>query len=70
MSSPKTRADGAFEPTAYRKSIADMFSTLDLAAQRELAERFAVLPRHIHDLAQKGQIAAAFPAAPRIASGG
>lgn len=70
MSSPKTRADGAFEPAAYRKSIADMFITLDLAAQRDLADRFAVLPRHIHAMAQKGLIAAAFPAAPRIASGG
>jgi hypothetical protein len=69
MSSQKTRATGAFEPAAYRKSIAEMFGTLDQAAQRELVDRFVVLPRHIHAMAQKGQIAVSLPATPHIASG-
>jgi hypothetical protein len=70
MSSQKKRAENAFEPAAYRKSIAEMFGTLDPAAQRDLADRFAVLPRHIHAMAQKGLIAVSLPNVPPIASGG
>lgn len=70
MSSRKARADSAFEPAAYRKSIAEMFGALDPAAQRDLAERIAVLPRHIHDMAQKGLIAVNFPARTPIPSNG
>lgn len=70
MSSSKTRASSAFEPAAYRKSIAEMFATLDLTAQRDLAERFAVVPRHIHAMAQKGLIDVSLSTAPRMVSGG
>lgn len=61
MSSRKSRPSADFEPTAYRKSIAEVFGALDPQAQRDLAERIAVLPRHIHDLAQKGLIAVSLP---------
>ncbi len=61
MSSPKTRANGAFEPAVYRKSIAEMFGSLDVTAQRELVERIAILPRHIHAMAIKGEIATDLP---------
>lgn len=57
MSSRKNRPNADFEPAVYRKSIAEVFGALDPQAQRELAERIAVLPRHIHALAQKGLIA-------------
>lgn len=70
MSSRKARAESAFEPAAYRKSIAEMFGSLDPAAQRDLAERIAVLPRHIHAMAQKGLIAVSLSAAPLLPSGG
>ena len=70
MSSLKKGADGAFEPAAYRKSISEMFGTLDLAAQRDLADRFAVLPRHIHAMAQKGLIAVSFPGGPAVGGEG
>jgi len=61
MSSAKKRADAAFEPLAYRQSIVEMFGALDQQAQRDLAERIAVVPRHIHAMAQKGLIAVTFP---------
>ena len=70
MSSLKSRAGGAFEPAAYRQSIAEMFSSLDVTAQRELADRISVLPRHIHDMARKGLIAVSLNSPPSIASGG
>jgi hypothetical protein len=60
MSSPKSRAS-AFEPVAYRKAIAEMFGALDAGAQRELVERIAVLPRHIHAMASKGEIPIELP---------
>lgn len=47
----------SFEPSEYRRSIADMFGVLDAAAQRELIDRLALVPRHIHELASKGLIA-------------
>ena len=46
-----------FEPGAYRSYVADAFTGLDRAAQRELVERLQVLPRHIHRLAVQGLIA-------------
>lgn len=55
------RSDARFEPSAYRKAIADMFGALDLPAQRDLVERIAILPRHIHSMAVTGQIAANLP---------
>jgi hypothetical protein len=64
MPSSKKRAESAFEPAAYRRTIAEMFSTLDPAGQRDLADRIAVLPRHIHAMAQQGLIAIALPASP------
>jgi hypothetical protein len=60
MSSPKSRSS-AFEPVAYRKAIAEMFGALDASAQRELVERIAVLPRHIHAMASKGEIPIELP---------
>lgn len=68
MSSRKARAESAFQPAADRKSIAEMFGSLDPAAQRDLAERISVLPRHIHAMAQKGLIAVSFPATPPLAT--
>lgn len=63
------RNDDAFSPTAYRKAIADMFGALDQSAQRDFAERIAILPRHIHSLATKGQIAIDLPRfAPAVAT--
>jgi hypothetical protein len=47
-----------FEPAEYRKHIAEMFGVLPPEEQRALAERLAVLPRHIHSLAVKGMIRA------------
>lgn len=66
-----TRTDATFSPAAYRKAIADMFGALDQSAQRDLAERIAVLPRHIHAMASKGQIAINLPrlAPPRLVQG-
>lgn len=52
------RSDATFSPSDYRKSISEMFGMFDPGAQRELAEKFAVLPRYIHQLASNGQIAA------------
>jgi hypothetical protein len=51
------RSDATFEPSAYLKSIADLFGVLDARQQRDLAERVALLPRHIHQLASDGLIA-------------
>lgn len=56
-----TRTDASLSPAANRKALADMFGALDQSAQRDLAERIAVLPRHIHSLATKGQIAINLP---------
>jgi hypothetical protein len=67
MSSPKPRGS-AFEPVAYRKAIAEMFGALDTVAQRELAERIAVLPRHIHAMASKGEIPIELPRLRTVAS--
>ena len=72
MSSPNSRpglrVESPFEPAAYRKAIADMFGSLDIHAQRDLVERIAILPRHIHAMAQKGLIAVSLPASPPVAS--
>ncbi len=57
MTSFAIRPDASFEPAAYRKSIAEMFGVLPPDQQRELIEKLAVLPRHIHSLAQSGLIA-------------
>jgi hypothetical protein len=46
-----------FEPAAYRQSIAEMFGVLDADQQRELVDKLALLPRHIHRLANEGLIA-------------
>lgn len=56
-----SRSTTTFEPAAYRKAIADMFGALDISAQRDLVERIAILPRHIHSLATKGEIAIDLP---------
>jgi hypothetical protein len=56
------RAESALEPAACRKSIAKTVGSVDREAQRDLAERIAILPRHIHAMAQKGMIAASFSA--------
>lgn len=55
------RSDATFEPSVYLKSIADLFGVLDARQQRDLADRVALLPRHIHQLASKGLIAVALP---------
>ena len=57
MSTRTVRPDATFSPSAYRRSIAELFGVLDLRQQRELAERVAILPRHIHQLARDGLIA-------------
>jgi hypothetical protein len=62
MSSHTARADSAFGSVAYRKSITETFGSHDREAQRGLAERIAILPRHIHAMAPKGMIAASFSA--------
>lgn len=62
------RSDANFSPAAYRKAIADMFGSLDLSAQRDLVDRIAVLPRHIHAMANKGEIAIDLPRLAPIAS--
>ena len=58
MSATTVRPDATFEPSAYRRSIAELFGVLDAGKQRDLAERVALLPRHIHKLASEGLIAA------------
>lgn len=58
MSSRSVRSDATFSPSAYRKSIAEMFGVLDARQQRDLVDSFALLPRHIHQLASNGLIAA------------
>ncbi len=58
MSSRTVRSDATFSPSAYRKSIAEMFGVLDARQQRDLIDSFALLPRHIHQLASSGLIAA------------
>ncbi len=58
MSKSGVRSNATFEPSAYLKSIAEMFAMLDPTQQRELAEKMSNLPRHIHQLASSGQIAA------------
>ena len=57
MSAHSIRPNATFEPASYRKSIADLFGVLDVREQRDLAERIALLPRHIHSLASDGLIA-------------
>lgn len=57
MTSRTVRPDATFSPSAYRKSIAEMFGLLDRDQQRDLVDRMTVLPRHIHQLADKGLIA-------------
>lgn len=57
MSNRTVRSDANFSPSAYRKSIADMFGLLDRDQQRDLVDRIAVLPRHIHQMASNGLIA-------------
>lgn len=63
-----SKTDATFSAVAYRKSIADMFATLDIPAQRDLVERIAILPRHIHAMATKGEIAVDLPRLDAIAS--
>jgi hypothetical protein len=58
MSNPTVRSDATFEPSQYRRSIAELFGVLDARQQRDLVERIALLPRHIHNLASNGLIAA------------
>jgi len=55
MSSSRPRV--TFEPAAYRRSIAEMFGVLDVESQRQMVDRLALLPRHIHRLATQGLIA-------------
>jgi hypothetical protein len=57
MSTSTVHPNASFNASEYRRSIADMFGVLDREAQRELVEKLAVLPRHIHGLAQQGLIA-------------
>ena len=57
MLATTVRPDATFEPSTYRRSIADLFGVLDAGKQRDLAERVALLPRHIHKLASEGLIA-------------
>lgn len=45
-----------------------MFGSLDLDAQRELAERVAILPRHIHAMASRGEIPVVLPALRALAT--
>ena len=53
-----TVSPGAFfEPSAYRRSIAEMFGLLSRDQQREMAARLAIVPVHIHRLANDGLIA-------------
>lgn len=58
MSAFSIRSDATFSPSDYRRSIAEMFGVLDARQQRDLVDKFAVLPRHIHKLAASGLIAA------------
>lgn len=55
---PSISPNAEFEPAEYRRSIAEMFGGLPPEEQRALAERLAVLPRHIHAMAMKGMIRA------------
>ena len=57
MSISSVQKRASFQPRAYRRSIADMFGLLEPKAQRELVDSLAILPRHIHRLAQQGLIA-------------
>lgn len=57
MSTHSVRTDATFSPSDYRRSIAEMFGVLDATQQRDLIEKLALLPRHIHKLASSGQIA-------------
>lgn len=57
MSNRTVRSDASFSPSAYRRSITEMFGLLDRDQQRDLADRIAVLPRHIHQMASNGLIA-------------
>lgn len=60
MSTRTIRSDATFSPATYRRSLAELFSALGQREQLELAERVAILPRHIHKLASDGLIAADF----------
>ena len=57
MSAPSVRSDATFSPSDYRRLIAEMFGALDARQQRDLVDKFALLPRHIHKLATSGLIA-------------
>ncbi len=57
MRASSVRSDATFDPSTYLRSIADMFGVLDARQQRDLADRVALLPRHIHQLATDGLIA-------------
>lgn len=65
MSNRTVRSDASFSPSAYRNSIAEMFGLLDRDQQRDLADRIAVLPRHIHQMASNGLIVVPVRASPR-----
>ena len=70
MSSLTVRSDATFQPSAYRRSIAELFGVLDARQQRDLVERVALLPRHIHSLASSGLIAVPVSHEPRTAAAG
>lgn len=64
-----SRATSAtFELASYRQSIAEAFCGLGRDEQRELVERLAILPRHIHQMAAKGLIAHRLPTGRRKAA--
>ncbi|MFT3725570.1 MAG: hypothetical protein QM773_18530 [Hyphomonadaceae bacterium] len=52
------KPNATFSPHEYRRSIAELFGVLDAPQQRDLADKVALLPRHIHRLASNGLIAA------------
>jgi len=65
MSAHTIRSDATFEPSTYRRSIADLFGVLDARQQRDLIDKVALLPRHIHRLAVSGLIAVPLESEPR-----
>ena len=65
MSNPTVRSDATFQPSAYRRSITELFGVLDANQQRDVIDRIALLPRHIHSLASNGLIAASIQNEPR-----
>jgi hypothetical protein len=54
--SKSVKSNATFSPHEYRRSIAEMFGALDARQQRDLVDKFALLPRHIHRLASDGLI--------------